>query len=206
MSKMKVSKLIEQLNKALNSNTVYASGGFGASIGNYPSQLKRYYENTLNKCDQSFADKVTAAAKNPPAWCFDCCGLIKGILWSWDAVPDSVYGGAVYQSNGVPDAGAGASGLISYCTNVSTDFSNVAVGELLWIDGHVGIYIGDGYAIECTTAWTDRVQKTVVTNIKKAASGEHGRKWTKHGKLPWVEYDQILEIVCPCCGARFVKI
>ena len=206
MAKMKVSKFIEQLNKALNSHTVYASGAFGASIRNYPSQLTRYYKNTLEKCGQSYADKVTAAGKNPPAWCFDCCGLVKAILWSWNAVPDSVYGGAVYESNGVPDAGAGINGLISFCTDVSTDFKNVVPGELLWLDGHVGAYIGDGYAIECTTAWTDNVQKTVVTNIKKAGTGEHGRKWTKHGKLPWVEYDQILEIVCPCCGARFVKI
>ena len=203
MSKMKVSKFLEQLNKALNSNTVYASGGFGASIGNFPSQLKRYYENTLDKCGKSYADKVKDAAKSPPAWCFDCCGLPKGILFGWDASPDLVYGAAVYESNGVPDFGTN---VINDCIGVSTDFSNVVPGELLWIDGHVGIYIGDGYAIECTTAWTDRVQKTVVTNIKKAASGEHGRKWTKHGKLPWVEYDQILEIVCPCCGARFIKV
>lgn len=201
---MKVSKFIEQLNKALNSNTVYASGAFGASIGNYPNQLKRYYDNTLSRCGQTYADKVLAAAENPPAWCFDCCGLIKGILWSWDAEANSTYGGAVYKSNGVPDSGANS--MISACADASTDFTNIIPGELLWIDGHVGVYIGDGYAIESSTAWLDKVQKTVVLNVKKAGSGEHGRKWTKHGRMPWVEYDAPLEIVCPCCGARFVKI
>ncbi len=201
---MKVSKLIEQLNKALTVNTVYGSGGFGASIGNYPNQLKRYYNNTLDRCGQKYADKVLDAGKNPPAWCFDCCGLIKGILWGWDAVPNSTYGGAVYKSNDVPDSSANS--MISACADASTDFTNIVPGELLWIDGHVGVYVGDGYAVECTTAWSDKVQKTVVTNIKKPGSGENSRKWTKHGKMPWVEYDQVLEIVCPCCGARFVKM
>lgn len=201
---MKVSKFIEQLNKALTVNTVYASGGFGASIGNFPNQLKRYYDNTLSKCGKKYADKVYEAGNNPPAWCFDCCGLIKGILWDWDAIPGSTYGGALYKSNGVPDSSANS--MINACADVSTDFTNIVPGELLWMDGHVGVYIGDGYAIESSTAWLDKVQKTVVLNVKKAGSGEHGRTWTKHGRMPWVEYEKTLEIVCPCCGARFVKI
>ena len=201
---MKVSKLLEQLNKALTVNTVYASGAFGASIGNFPNQLKRYYDNTLSKCGKTYAEKVLTAAEDPPAWCFDCCGLIKGILWGWDAVPGSTYGGALYKSNNVPDSSANS--MITVCSDVSTDFSGIIPGELLWIDGHVGVYVGDGYAIESSTAWLDKVQKTVVLNIKKVGSGEHGRKWTKHGRMPWVEYEKTLEIVCPCCGARFVKI
>ena len=183
---MTVTEFINKLNLALNSNTVYASGGFGASIGNFPSQLNRYYKNTLEKCGKSYAEKVKAAAQNPPAWCFDCVGLVKGILWDWNAKADDVYGGANYESNGVPDVGASASGLISYCKDVSTNFANIVAGELLWLDGHVGVYVGDGMAIECTTAWDDKVQKVECWNVKKTG---RGRKWTKHGKLPWVEYE-----------------
>lgn len=220
---MKQSEFIKQAKKALESHTVYGTGGFGASIGDYPAQADRYYKNMYNavykediaagktaeyakKDAETWGQKVLTAAKNPPCWCFDCVGLVKGIIWGWDAVRKNVYGGAEYKSNGCPDAGAGSGGLISYCKDVSTDFSKIVPGEMLWIDGHVGIYIGDGIAIECTTAWTDNVQKTVVTNIRAAKSGEHGRKWTKHGKLPWVEYEtKPAEIVCPCCGARFVQ-
>lgn len=77
----------------------------------------------------------------------------------------------------------------------------------MWINGHVGIYVGNDMAIECTTAWTDNVLKSVVTNIRATKSGEYGRKWTKHGKLKWIEYEEPkkLEIVCPCCGAKFIK-
>ena len=166
---------------ALNSNTTYATGGFGASIGNFPAQLERYCKNspTLEK-------KIRERAATPPCYAFDCVGLVKGILWGWNAKADSVYGGATYTSNGVPDLGTEA--ILNKCDGVSTDFSQIEVGELLWMKGHVGIYIGNGSAIECTSAWDAKVQKTAVTNIRKTTTGEHGRKWTKHGKLPYVEY------------------
>ena len=208
MAKMKVSDFLKQAKKALASHTVYATGAFGASIGNFPSQLDRYYKNTLNTCGKTYAEKVKTAAKTKPCFAFDCCGLIKALLWSWDAKADNIYGGAVYESNGVPDAGAGSTGLIAYCTDVSADFSKIVPGEMLWLDGHVGIYMGNDIAIECTTGWTGNVLKSVVTNIRAAKSGEYGRKWMKHGKLPWVDYSKQPvkpEIVCPCCGARFIK-
>lgn len=207
MAKIKSTDFIKQAKKALGSHTVYATGAFGASIGDFPKQASRYYDNTLKRCGKTEADKVLKEAKTKPCFAFDCCGLVKGLLWGWDALASDIYGGAGYESNGVPDAGAGSSGLIAYCTDVSTDFSKIIPGEMLWLDGHVGIYIGNDIAIECTTAWTGNVLKSVVTNIRTAKSGEYGRKWSKHGKLPWVDYSEPakLEIVCPCCGARFIK-
>lgn len=195
MAKMTVEKFLAQANKALNSHTVYGSGAFGAVISDYPSQAKRYYDNTLNRCGQTEANKVKTEAAKAPCWAFDCCGLIKGLIWGWDAkrAPNNVYGGAVYESNGLDDYGAddGKGNLIYYCTDVSTDFSKIVPGEMLWLDGHVGIYIGNSQAIECTTGWTGNVLKSVVTNIRATKSGEYGRKWTKHGKLSqWVDYTQ----------------
>lgn len=176
---MKQADFIKQLEKALACNTSYATGAFGASIGNFPAQLERYIKNSP---DQEKTLRKRAA--NPPCFAFDCCGLVKGIINSWDAIATAVYGGAVYNSV-IPDIGTET--MINKCENVSTDFSRILPGELLWIRGHVGVYVGDGYAIECTSAWDAKVQKTVVTNIK-AASTQHGRKWTKHGRLPYVEY------------------
>lgn len=193
---MKQSEFIAMLNKALSENTTYATGAFGASIGNFPSQLERYVKNT-----PELADTIKYRAAKPPCFAFDCVGLVKGILWDWCADETKVYGGATYKSNGVLDYSTDT--LINKCTDVSTDFTKIEVGELLWLSGHVGVYIGNGYAIECTSAWDAKVQKTVVTNIMKAGNGYRGRKWTKHGKLPWVEYETP-QIVCPCCGAKFV--
>ena len=52
------------------------------------------------------------------------------------------------------------------------------------------MYIGDGLAVECTPIWDNGVQITAVQNIGTKA-GYHARKWQKHGKLPWVEYDTV---------------
>lgn len=173
------------LNKALNTNTTYATGGFGASIGNFPAQLERYCKNSPD-----LAKTIRARAAKPPCFAFDCVGLVKGILWGWNANAASVYGGATYRSNDVPDIGTET--IIKKCSDVSEDFTTIQAGELLWMSGHVGVYVGDGYAIECTSAWDAKVQKSVVTNVKAAKSGEHGRRWVKHGKLPWVDYDKAI--------------
>lgn len=55
------------------------------------------------------------------------------------------------------------------------------------MSGHIGVYIGNGLAVECTPRWSDGVQITAVHNIGKIA-GYNGRTWTKHGKLPHVNY------------------
>ena len=88
--------------------------------------------------------------------------------------------------NGVPDIGENT--MIQRCQNVSTNFSALVPGEMLWLDGHAGVYIGGGLAIECTTAFGSwGVIKSAVGNIGPV-SGYPTRYWTKHGKLPYVDY------------------
>ena len=125
------------------------------------------------------------ANQQPSTWGFDCVNLIKGILWGWTGDETKEKGGAVYGSNGIPDTNA--DGMIKRCSGVSSDFTDIAVGEAVWISGHIGIYIGDGLAVECTPSWANGVQITAVHNIGKQA-GFNGRTWTKHGKLPHVDY------------------
>lgn len=93
----------------------------------------------------------------------------------------------MYAANGIPDTNA--DGMIKRCSDVTTDFSHIAVGEAVWLSGHIGVYIGDGLAVECTPRWKDGVQITAVYNIGKR-NGYNGRTWTKHGKLPNVQYDE----------------
>ena len=110
----------------------------------------------------------------------------KGILWGWNGNKNAYYGGAKYASNGVPDVSA--DGMITKCYDVSTtNWDKMAIGEGLWMPGHWGVYIGNGLAVECTTAWDCCVQITAVGNIGSKA-GYHTRRWTKHGKLPWIDY------------------
>ena len=127
-----------------------------------------------------------AADKNPPVYGFDCVCLIKGVLWGWNGNAAKPYGGAVYASNGVPDSGADT--MITKCSGVSADFSGIVPGEAVWLPGHIGVYIGGGKVIECSPAFKNCVQVTACLNIG-AISGMNGRKWTKHGKLPYITYD-----------------
>ena len=66
---------------------------------------------------------------------------------------------------------------------------NLDPGEVVWTTGHIGVYIGDGLAVECTPKWKNCVQITAVKNIG-TKSGYNARTWKKHGHLPYVEYDQ----------------
>lgn len=119
---------------------------------------------------------------------FDCVGLIKGILWGWNGDLGRTYGGAGYACNGVPDYDAKK--MIDACREVSTDFSDVSPGEAVWMDGHIGIYVGNGMVVESTPKWRGGVQWSTCANVlPRLASGTAGsRRWTKHGKLPWVDY------------------
>lgn len=119
---------------------------------------------------------------------FDCVGLIKGILWGWNGDMSRTYGGAGYACNGVPDYDAKK--MIDACREVSADFSAIAPGEAVWMDGHIGVYVGGGVVVECTPKWQGGVQRSTCANVsQKLVSGAAGsRTWTKHGKLPWVDY------------------
>lgn len=119
---------------------------------------------------------------------FDCVGLLKGILWGWNGDTSRTYGGAGYACNGVPDYDAKK--MIDCCREVSTDFSTIMPGEAVWMDGHIGGYVGGGVVVEATPKWKGGVQRSTLANVSaKLIAGTAGsRRWTKHGKLPWVDY------------------
>lgn len=182
---MTASEFVKKLEDvAKNYKTLYVMGCFGDRM---TAANKAYHTgpngNDYNK-QASRVKHIQAATAD--TWGFDCSCLIKAILWGWVGSKTKARGGAVYKSNGVPDLGANY--LILECTGVSTDFTKVEPGELLWSKGHVGIYIGNGLAVECTPAWKNGVQITAVKNIGTKA-GYPARVWTKHGKLPYIKYD-----------------
>ena len=165
-----IDKLINIVN---NYNTVYAYGTFGQKLTNtlITSKAKQYPKWYTTSKKNSLLKLVD---KN--YFCFDCVGLIKGVLWGWNG-SNTNNGGVKYESNNVPDVSA--NGLITRCLNLSTDFSNIKMGEVVWMDGHVGIYYKDKKVIECSPAFENKVQITKISQ----------RKWLKHGFLPWITYE-----------------
>ena len=182
MGVMKSTDFIKKAKEiATNYKTLYIYGCFGAPMN---TRNKQRYSNNYSYNKQPARTKKIMAASSD-TFGFDCVCLIKGILWGWNGNVNATYGGAYYASNGVPDTDAG--GMMNYCTNVTTNFKNIVPGELVYMPGHIGIYIGDGLAVECTPIWKDGVQITVVGNIGKK-SGYNTRTWTKHGKCKFIDY------------------
>lgn len=101
----------------------------------------------------------------------DCVGLIKGYGWY-----DEESGTIKYGTNGMKDVTA--DGMFSAATekgtiNTMPDIPGLAV----WHQGHIGVYIGNGYVIHAANTY-DGVIKTPITS-----SG-----WTHWLKVPYMNY------------------
>lgn len=138
------------------------------------NKAKEIYE----KYDTTYSWGSFMNKKKDGKLCTDCSGFIKGILWGYPT-------NGKYKSNGVPDINADT--MIKRCSNVSTNFNNIEVGEVVWVKGHIGVYIGKGVVLEATSKWHSKLQKTALGN-KNNIKGLNTRVWTKHGKLPYLTY------------------
>lgn len=179
---MKSSEFIAKLKEVEKNKTVYALGMFGqpitaSIIESKARQLPGWYTETKKAELKKLIGKGYFG--------FDCICLIKSILWGFNGDLNDACGGAKYGSNSVPDCGS--ENILNYCSGVSTDFSKIEAGEVVWMPGHVGVYIGNGQVIESTPKWKNGVQYTSLANIPKYKIGNY-RLWAKHGKLPWIEY------------------
>lgn len=170
---------------AKNYKTLYVMGCFGAPMND--ANKERYCKNHSYNKKATRTQMIQSASAD--TFGFDCVNLIKGILWGWNGDKSKTYGGATYNTNGVPDTNA--DGMIAKCSNLSTDFSKIEIGEAVWLKEHIGVYIGDGLAVECTPSWKNCVQITAC-NCNK--NGYNRRNWTKHGKLPYVTYESTANV------------
>lgn len=164
----------EKLRVLASEKTVYLWGTFGATLseGLIRQKAAQYPARYSAKRQENLRKKVSDRP-----WAFDCVGMIKGILWGWSGDSAKSFGGAKYESNGVPDVGATA--MANRTKEPSKDFGKITVGEAVFRSGHIGIYVGDGKVVEATL--TDRYDGVVITNLSDGG-------WTGHGKLPWIKY------------------
>lgn len=167
---------------ATNYKTLYILGAFGAPMN--AKNKNRYTNNYSYNRQATRKNKILNVSSD--TFGFDCVCLIKGILWGWSGNKNMTYGGATYCSNNVPDVNADQ--MMNYCSNISKDFSNIKIGEVVHMPGHIGIYIGKGLAVECTPIWKDGVQITAVGNIEKK-SEYNTRYWENHGMLKFIDYN-----------------
>lgn len=168
-----------------NRKTAYMLGPWG-----WPANDKMITRATTQggnaKTNRQWLGKANAIKGE--GYLFDCVGLLKGILWGWTGDLSRPYGGAGYNCNGVPDYDAKQ--MIDHCLEVSTNFSAIVPGEAVWMDGHIGGYVGAGVVVEATPKWQGGVQRSTCSNVSTQLIGgtAGSRRWTKHGKLPWIDY------------------
>ncbi len=162
--------------------TLYVNGCFGAPM---TDKNKNRYISSYAYNQQPYR-KLKIQAAEADTFGFDCICFLKGLLWDWSGDAGQIYGGAGYAINDVPDITEQA--MLNVCGQVSDQFTDLSVGEYLWKQGHCGIYIGGGLAVECTPDFADGVQITAVGNLGPR-EGYPTRTWEKHGKLPYVTYE-----------------
>lgn len=174
-------ELVEILLRISREKTLYVNGAFGRNL---TEDAKQYYINGWSY-NRRIDRKPKIQKADSDTYGFDCICLIKAIRMGWNGDKNDPKCGVKY----ISAWDLTEKGILDSCTEKSNDFSKIEVGEYLYMSGHGGIYIGDGLAIECTPSWEDGVQITAVENIAKR-SNYNGRKWTSHGKLPWVDYSR----------------
>lgn len=151
-----------------NLGNPYWYGTFGnraseALLNSKARQYPGYYSSSkIRQCKKEYGKRV-----------HDCVGLIKGYLWSDGPTSTPVY-------NSSQDVSA--NGMRQRCKEKgSINTLPELPGVLVFVDGHVGIYEGNGYVLECTVSNGNGVVRTKLKS----------RKWQYWGKCPWITYGNI---------------
>ena len=145
-----------------------------------------------NQYTSSYAASRTARYKQDIAnqkVVADCIGGVKGYCWTsggigvLEAIGTGSSYTSKYGSNGCPDKGANS--MFTYAKNKGMDWGAIGtlpeiVGLALTKSGHVGYYVGNGYAVE----WKGFSYGCVKTKVA-------GRGWTHWYKLPFIQYGDV---------------
>ena len=104
----------------------------------------------------------------------DCIGLIKGYGWL-----DAASGSINYGTNGMPDVGADQMYANAQRAGMAGTMDTIpeVVGIALWKQGHIGVYVGNGYAVEAMGTKYGVVRTEVA-----------GRGWQGWCRIPYIEY------------------
>lgn len=171
---MKNTEFVKKAKDALNYKTIYGWGGFGnpatlTRINQFAKRYPAYYSTGL----------INHLKANTDAYMVDCCGLIKSVFMG--CIPNVEYQSKYDKdSDGITIGNATEVGPISTLPEIP--------GILLQMDGHCGIYIGNGQVLESTPNETIAKRKYGGVCISKLSD----RNWLKWAKSKWIEYEEVV--------------
>lgn len=200
---------VQRLLDVLNYQTVYVNAAFGHTL---ESALDNTY--IMNSSQNESRREYYEEREDYGYFGFDCSGFIKSVLlWGWKGDYGATYGGASYIYDAVDENGVrynsqdiNQDGFLTICKkyddgdeNDNKDFTNIQIGEFLYKSGHCGVYIGNGYAIECTVKGKQNdatySSGVMVTQVENMISDEYPEDssveptlWESHWKFPFVSY------------------
>lgn len=173
---MKASSLVEVARTA-------GLGGYGKIKydNDYPNNVMKYH----------YAEKY---------WTCDCLGFVHTMINGFCGNID-VLGGGAYMDDFVNYSDEKTT-IYKYCTDISDDFYDILAGEILYMHGHVGLYIGecepfgDGRKFNvaecCYSSFGGGGMLTWVDSDgtrRNHKNGSTAGAWELHGKCARVEYD-----------------
>ncbi len=163
----------------------YGTCAYKASASVLANKTKQYPDHygsaRTGRYKQDIANKQVVA---------DCVGGCKGYAWTngGQGVPESIGTDKTYASrygsNGCPDKSA--NGMFAYCKQKGMDWGVISTlpeipGLALFTDGHIGYYVGNGYAVE----WRGFNYGCVKTLVKD-------RPWKHWARLPFINYGAVV--------------
>lgn len=180
------SVVISELKKIVNKKTRYIWGAQGQKITEafLKKQINTFgsWYNKKNRGTELMAEFRRGDLDG--AFGFDCSGLVLAVsLYGWKedgTLKSNKNAGFDTTANSLKDMFEGA---VSISANTQDWYNkNLVPGMALWMDGHIGFFIGDGKVIEATTSGNKVI--CVTPEYRK------GSNWKIAGKLPWVLYGE----------------
>lgn len=171
-------QLVEFCNKALalGNHTMYLYGTYGKTVTTslINSKVKQYSYNVGRQ-----SGYIKALTNDKTIRGLDCVGLIKWFLWTNNNITKEPVYNALHDksANGYYNI-ASKKGDIKKIPEVK--------GLAVQMDGHIGIYIGNGYVIECTPSTTYAKQSHKMGGVCKTKLSD--RKWTHYLYIPFIDY------------------
>lgn len=161
---------------AKGNDTIYVYGTFGQTLTTtlINKKAKQYAYNISRK-----ALYKTVMNSSGTEYAFDCVGLIKAYMWGWDNGKTTYKSSQDKSANGMYLA-AKKKGSIKTIPETP--------GVLVQMDGHIGIYIGDGYVIESTPSKTFAKQSHGGGGVCKTKLSS--RKWEHWLECPYITYEK----------------